>query len=103
MSTFLCPGCSKLGSNLGSRVRLLEGRSSRVCSVCAPNLEAGKRSKKAKNPPRNDGFTTGKYGVPIGTPDYIGYDTRNQCSPEEIAQIKKTGYYSQEWKQLRGK
>jgi hypothetical protein len=102
MSTFLCPGCSKLGSNLGSKVRLLEGRSSRVCSSCAPSLPAGQRSKKAKTP-RNEGFTTGKYGTPIGTPPYIGRDVRFQASPEEIAQIKKTGYYSTEWRKLRAK
>jgi hypothetical protein len=86
---------------MGSRVRLIKGKSSRVCSSCAPGLEAGPRQKKAKT--RNEGFTTGKYGTPIGTPAYIGRDVRFQASPEEIAQIKKTGFYSQEWRKLRGK
>jgi hypothetical protein len=86
---------------MGSRVRLLKGKSSRVCSSCAPSLEAGPRQKKAKA--RNEGFTTGKYGTPLGTPPYIGRDVRFQASPEEIAQIKKTGFYATEWKRLRGK
>jgi hypothetical protein len=87
---------------MGSRVRLLEGKLSRVCARCAPDLPAGSRSKKAKNPPRNDGFTTGKYGTPLGTKDYLGWDYRYQAGPKEQMHIKAHGSFMEEWRTLRG-
>jgi hypothetical protein len=44
-----------------------------------------------------------KYGTPCGTPAYIGYDKRFKASPEESEQIKQTGLYSTQWRQLRSK
>jgi hypothetical protein len=102
-STYLCNGCMKLASQMGSRVRMLDGRPQRVCASCAPTLEAGKRSKKAKKPEINLGFTTGKYGVPLGTKDYVGYDFRFQASPEEANAIKANGFYAKQWRELRSK
>jgi hypothetical protein len=43
-----------------------------------------------------------KFGTPVGTPAYIGHDKRFQASPEESEQIKQTGLYSTQWRQLRG-
>jgi hypothetical protein len=42
-----------------------------------------------------------KYGTPVGTPAYVGYDYRFQASPEEAEAIKATGFYSTQWRQLR--
>lgn len=107
MSTFHCNSCSKLATNMGSRIRVVDRKPSRVCAACAPDLPLAERSKKAKQgprkPPKNDDFTTGRYGVPIGTKDYIGRDVRFQCGPEEIKALKKTGFYATQMRQLMGK
>jgi hypothetical protein len=44
-----------------------------------------------------------KYGTPIGTPAYIGYDNRFQASPEEAEAIKTNGFYAKQWAELRSK
>jgi hypothetical protein len=44
-----------------------------------------------------------KYGTPVGTPAFIGYDTRFQSSPEEAEALKANGYYAKQWRELRSK
>jgi hypothetical protein len=44
-----------------------------------------------------------KYGTPVGTPAFIGYDTRFQASPEEAEALKANGFYAKQWQELRSK
>jgi hypothetical protein len=44
-----------------------------------------------------------KYGTPVGTPAFVGYDYRFQCSPEEAEALKANGFYAKQWRELRSK
>jgi hypothetical protein len=57
---------------------------------------------KLVSQPTDGQMTWTKYGTPCGTKEFVGYDYRFQASPKEAEEIKQTGFYSQQWKQLRG-
>jgi hypothetical protein len=57
---------------------------------------------KLVSQPTDGQMTWTKYGTPCGTPEYVGYDKRFKASPEETEAIKVNGYYSAQWRQLRG-
>jgi hypothetical protein len=51
----------------------------------------------------SDNFTHDRWGQPVGTPAFVGYDYRFQASPEEAEAIKANGFYAKQWQELRSK
>jgi hypothetical protein len=98
-----CYVCQGLFPSDSMTKRKVAGSYRRYCPTDSAEMLVGSTGRAQSQRQKNETFTITKYGTPIGTPAYIGRDVRFQASPEEIAQIKKTGFYSQEWRKLRGK
>jgi hypothetical protein len=65
-------------------------------------IGAGGRARK--QPTKDQAkFTIGGHVIATQVSGYEGYDVRIQCSPAEVEELKTTGHYSKQWRQLTGK
>lgn len=95
-SCFICRG-------LFSREGMTRRGTKFYCQADASKVLVGSDGKARVTSQKNETFTINRFGLPLGTPAYIGFDSRFQASPEEVKAIKQTGFYSQQWRQLRSK
>jgi hypothetical protein len=63
----------------------------------------GSDGKLVSQPTDGQQTWTNRYGTPVGTPAFVGYDYRFQSSPEEAEALKANGFYSRQWRELRSK
>lgn len=75
----------------------------RYCADHTPKQRTVGSDGKLITAPTKKQATFTKYGVPLGTRDYLGWDYRTQTGPKEQEYIWNHGGFMTQWRKLRGK